>query len=104
MIVQFNTDHNITASETMSAGVIARITDELSHYSSHITRVEAHLTEENGHKEGVHDKRCVLEARVEGHNPIAVTNHAANNHEAVGGAISKLKSALETVIGKARNH
>jgi hypothetical protein len=46
----------------------------------------------------------MLEARLEGLQPIAVTNNADTIELAVKGAVDKLKSSLDTVIGRMRNH
>jgi len=102
MIVQFNTDKNIIATEGMAEHFTALIEKELAHLSLHITRIEAHLSDENGSKKGVDDIRCLLEARLEGHQPMAVTHDANNNHDAVSGACTKINSALSTVIEKQR--
>lgn len=80
MIIQFNTDHNIKGTENFTATFTELITDELERFSSHITRIEAHLTDENGNKDGQNDMRCVLEARIEGRQPIAVTNQADTHY------------------------
>lgn len=104
MIVQFNTDHNIEGGEAFNTTFINILTEELSRYSSHLTRVEAHLSDENGSKDGQNDKRCVLETRVEGMQPIAVTSHGNNPYEAVEGAIEKLKSSLDTILGRLKDH
>ncbi len=40
----------------------------------------------------MNDKRCMLEARIEGMQPIAVTAHGDIIQEALKGALSKLKS------------
>lgn len=104
MTIQFNTDHNIEGTEGFRATFIDLITDELSRFSDHITRIEAHLTDENGSKETPNDKRCVLEARVEGMPPMAVTNHADTHYQAVEGAIDKMKSVLDTKLGRLKDH
>ncbi|MEP7267484.1 MAG: HPF/RaiA family ribosome-associated protein [Saprospiraceae bacterium] len=104
MIIQFNTDKNITGSEKLEAYVDALISDELSRFSDHITRVEVHLTDENGDKPGQKDKRCVLEVRLEKRQPIAVTSHANTIEGAVSDALEKLKAILETIDGKLKNH
>ncbi len=104
MTIQFNTDKNITGSEQKSAPLIDFLTTDLARFSKHITRLEVHLSDENGDKEGQNDIRCLIEARLEGRQPIAVSNDANNGSLAVRGASEKLKNALETVIGKARNH
>lgn len=103
MTIQFNTDHNITGSEKFRTAVDAQITDELSRFSEHITRIEVHLADENGSKEGINDKRCVLEARVEGRPPVAVTSHANTYDQAVSTAIDKLKSSLDTIFGRIKD-
>jgi len=104
MTIQFNTDNNITGSEEHRAPLIALISEELSRFSQHITRLEVHLSDENGHKDGLNDKRCLLEARIEGRQPIAVTNLANTHEQAVEGAVDKLKTSLNTILGRLRNH
>lgn len=104
MNIQFNTDHNITGSEELSAPLMALISEGLSRYSSKITRIEVHLTDEDGNKDGQNDKRCILEARIEGMQPIAVTNHANTHEQAVRGAIDMLKTSLDTILGRLSNH
>ncbi|MDZ4845228.1 MAG: hypothetical protein SH857_06725 [Chitinophagales bacterium] len=104
MTIQINTDNNISASEELTTPLIALISEELSRFSSQITRVEVHLADEDGNKEGQNDKRCVLEARLEGMKPIAVTSHGNTHDQAVEGAIEKLKTSLETTLGRLSNH
>lgn len=104
MTIQINTDNNIDGKESLNTYLKGLLTDSLSRFSNHITRIELHLTDQNGHKEGTNDQRCMLEARLEGMQPIAVSNQADTLDQAVKGSIEKLKSALDTTIGKLRNH
>lgn len=104
MNIQFNTDNNISGSEKLNDYFSSTLSDALSRFSNQITRLEVHLTDENSNKEGQNDKRCVLEARLEGLQPIAVTNNGNTIEQAVRGATDKLKSSLDTVIGRMRNH
>ena len=104
MTIQFNTSNNIHGSETMNTRLSDVISDKLSRFSEYITRIEAHLSDTNGQKEGQNDKQCVLEARLEGLQPIAVTSNAGTYDDAVTGAINKLKSSLDSTIGKLRSH
>jgi ribosome-associated translation inhibitor RaiA len=101
MQVQVNTDHNIQNSEALAAWVTGAIEDALAHTSDHITRVEVHLSDENGRKSGQNDKRCMLEARLEGRHPIAVTEHADTLEQAVQEAAGKLARMIESAAGKA---
>lgn len=104
MKIQINTDSNLTGSEGLVASLTKLLTNDLSRYSDHITTLEVHLADEDSHKGGQNDKRCVIEARLEGRQPIAVTNHANTHEQATTGAIDKIKSSLDTIIGRLRNH
>jgi ribosome-associated translation inhibitor RaiA len=104
MIVQFNTSGNVNGKESLTTPFTDMIRAELSRFEEHITRIEAHLTDENGSKEGGNDKRCVLEARLEGRQPIAAEGRADTYQQAVEAAIDKLKASLTTINGKATSH
>lgn len=104
MMILLNTDHNIEGTENFRTMFTDLIKDELGHYSEHITRIEAHLADENGKKSGPNDIRCVLEARIEGRQPIAVTSHADTHYQAVAGATDKLRASLHTILGKLKDH
>ena len=103
MTIQINTDKNIEGGEKLTDYLTSVLKDELGRYDT-ITRIELHLSDENGSKTGQADKRCLLEARLEGKQPIAVTNTADTNEQAVSGAIDKLKHSLQTMLGKMKNH
>ncbi|MDQ2949521.1 MAG: HPF/RaiA family ribosome-associated protein [Acidobacteriota bacterium] len=101
MTVQINTDHNIEGHEALAAQVRGIVENALSSVSDHITRVEVHLSDENSDKKsGRHDMRCMLEARLEGRQPIAVTNQAATLDQAIDGATDKLTRLIETTLGR----
>jgi len=104
MKIQFNTDKNVNGTEELKISMTALISEDLSRYSDQITRLEVHLSDEDGNKHGQNDKRCMIEARLEGMQPIAVTNHADTHEQAVTGAVDKLKSSLNTIHGRLRNH
>ena len=100
MKIQVNTDHNIHGHEATMESVKASVESTLGHLAEHITRVEVHITDENAMKGGRADKRCVMEARMEGHQPIAATEEAASLNDAVEGAVQKLKRLLDHTIGR----
>ncbi|MCJ7553377.1 MAG: HPF/RaiA family ribosome-associated protein [Ignavibacteriaceae bacterium] len=104
MKIQFNTDNNIKVSNELRVSLTSLISNELSRFNDHITRLEVHLSDEDGHKDGQNDKRCMIEARLEGMQPIAVTNHADSHELAVTGAVDKLKSSIDTIEGRLRNY
>jgi ribosome-associated translation inhibitor RaiA len=103
MQIQINTDHNIEGYEALAARVSSVVESALSLVSDHITRVEVHLSDENSAKGGQHDKRCLMEARLEGRQPIAVTHQAATLDEAVDGAADKLARLIDSDLGRMRD-
>ncbi len=104
MTIQINTDKNLSVHKAFEAQLDSLLSEELSRFSEHITRLEVHLSDENGNKQGLNDKRCMIEARLEGRQPIAVTDRANDYDLAVSGAIEKLKASLDTIVGKLRHH
>lgn len=102
MQIQINTDHNIPGREALSAHVSSVVERALKHVGEHITRVEVHLTDENGPKTGPKDIRCVMEARLENHQPVTVTEEAATLHQAVDGAADKLARLVGKTLERLR--
>lgn len=102
MQIQTNTDRNITGSEELAAQAQTIVEAALARFSDQITRVEIHLSDENATRGGNDDKRCLMEARLEGRPPIAVTHQAATVAAAMDGAADKLQRAIETTFGRLR--
>jgi len=104
MTIQLNTDKNLTIHQEYEEKINNQLNEGLTRFSDLITRLEVHLSDENGSKDGLDDKRCLLEAKVAGKDPIAVTNLGNTYDLAITGALTKLKSALEKVAGKMKSH
>jgi len=104
MKIQFNTDKTIDGGEETQQYFTSLIDNELKRFQSNITRIEVHLSDENGKKDGMNSILCLLEARIEGKEPIAVTCQDDTIELAVSGALNKLKNSLGTIIGRMQNH
>ncbi len=105
MQIQLNTDGNIEGHASLATQVSSTVESALKRFSDHITRVEVQLSDENSDKKGGNDDmRCVMEARLEGRQPIAVTHQAATLDEAVDGAADKLTRLIESTLGRLRDH
>lgn len=104
MIIQFDTAHNVKANEELKAPLIAILEEKLNAFNDKITRLEVHLSDEDGDKDGQDDKRCLLEAHVEGMPHAVVKNYANSYEQAVEGADEKLKASLITILGRLGNH
>lgn len=100
MKIQLNTDNNIQGDESVTAHVDKVVNNALARFGSQITRIEVHLSDLNADKSGPHDKRCLIEARLGSRNPVAVTAEAATVQESINSAAQKLKSKLESSLGK----
>ena len=104
MKIQFNTDKTISGNENEQHYFTSWIAEGLENFESHITRVEVHLSDENGKKEGLNDIRCLLETRLKGKQPLVVSCKADSVEVAVSGAIDKLQTSLETVLGQVQDY
>jgi ribosome-associated translation inhibitor RaiA len=104
MTIQLNADNHLHIHADFGQKLTDMLTDEFARFSENISRIEVHLSDENGSKEGPDDKRCMLEARVDGRPPIAVTAHGDTYEQALSASIDKLTASLETVIGKMKSH
>jgi len=104
MHIQVNTDNHIEGREALVARIEAAVMSSLDRFSEHITRIEIHLSDENGVKNGQNDKRCLMEARLEGRQPTAVTCQADTLEQAVAGATDKLKRSLASTLERLDGH
>ena len=101
MQIQIRSDNNIHVHDDRAAEFEDIVKKALRHCSSHITRVEMHLSDENGSKHGPKDKCCVMEARLEHQQPMAVTDHADTVGASVSGAAEKLARMVKHTLERA---
>ena len=100
MKVQIGSDHNIVVDAHLSDVLESSVADTLKHLEDRITRVEVHLSDVNADKGGNDDKRCMMEARPAGQQPVAVTDEVATVEGAVHGAANKMKRLLDHHFGR----
>ncbi|HZN46446.1 MAG TPA: HPF/RaiA family ribosome-associated protein [Ramlibacter sp.] len=101
MKVQVNTSNDIENKDTLERWASDYLNEQLARYEQDITSIEVQMTDENhAGRGGDGDKRCMMEARVNGRAPIAVTNYGADQNVAFRGAAEKLANALEHAFGK----
>jgi len=104
MQIQINSDDHVSVRDELHREVQAMIDTTLGRFSERLTRIEVHLSDANAAKAGSTDKRCLMEARPAGREPVAVTHDAATVHAAYGGAARKLKRLLDSTLGRASDH
>lgn len=100
MQIQINTDKNISGDDRLTQHVEEQLRESLERFSEKITRIEAHISDQNSAAKGGEDKRCMLEARLAGLQPISVSASGEHVNETVDEAIRKLRRSLESTLGK----
>lgn len=103
MQVQVNTDDHINGTDSLAQWVTDEAKARLSRFQDHVTRLEVFLSDVDAGKSGNQDKRCRIEARVTGRQPVAVTHEADKMANAFIGATDKLARALDTDLGRAKD-
>jgi hypothetical protein len=100
MRIQVNSDSSIAVDNRITGFVADEVNRVLSRFTDKLTRVEVHLTDVNSHKFGLTDKRCMIEARPARHQPLTVTSGARTVKQSVGGALAKMRRALQTFFDR----
>ena len=100
MLIQLNTDNNIQRDESVQRHLEQTLESNMGRFAKQITRIEVHLSDVNAGKQGDDDKRCLLEARLEGRPPVVASDDAATVASAISGAARKLQRALDASLGK----
>ncbi len=100
MKIQMNSDKNVELDSSLARLVEQELTSALDRFSDQITRIEVHLGDEIAGRSDGRDKRCTLEARPAGKPPVTVTDWAGTSEQALGGAVKKLLSLLESKAGR----
>jgi ribosome-associated translation inhibitor RaiA len=101
MQILLHSDPQTDGGHLMADHLTAVVTTAMGRFGARVTRVEAHLSDVNGAaKSSDDDIHCTLEARLVGLEAIVVKDHAGNAHQAIDGAVRKLKRAVGTEIAK----
>ena len=98
--VEIRTDNHIHGSDELFEGIRDGVESALKRFAEQITRVEVHLADVNGPKGAGNDKRCLMEARPRGLQPVVASHQANTIDDAVDGASGKLARALDATLGR----
>lgn len=100
MIIKINTDSNIQGTAKLEAYLQESMQSALKHYIDKITRLDVHLSDQNGQKSGPDDIQCKIEAKPKGMSPVLVTAKSSTKEKAIREATDKMKAALESAFRK----
>ena len=104
MQIQVNTSNGIENKESLDRWAAKYLNESLARFGQEITRVEVQLSDDSSGRKGAAGKHCMLEARFNGHEPLAVNHHGETQDEAFRGATQKLIHMLEHNFGKLDRH
>ena len=103
MQVQVNPGDGIDGNEALERWASDFLNEALARFRQDITGIEVQLKDMNSDKSGAADKRCLLEARVAGQEPLVAEHRAENQDMAIRGAAQKLTKVLDHRLGKLEN-
>ena len=103
MQVQVHTDDHINGGESLTQWVQDEATNRLARFRDNITRLEVFLSDLDAGKSGANDKRCRVEARVAGRQPVTVTADAGKMAAAFIESVDKLIRALDDDLGRVKD-
>ena len=104
MQVQVHTNDKIQGGESLAQWVQQEVSTKLARFKESVTRVEVFFSDSDGaSKSGAQDKRCVIEARPAGRQPIAANAESAKVADALTVALDELLRGLEADQGRVRD-
>ncbi|MES2522405.1 MAG: HPF/RaiA family ribosome-associated protein [Gemmatimonadota bacterium] len=103
MLVQFNTDNHVQVGQNLVSELEAQLTASLDRFATQLRRVEVYFQDANADKSGERDKRCAIEVRMAGYEPVAVSHQADTIEAAFNAASDKLVRLLDHRFDKLRH-
>ncbi len=100
MQIIIHTDSTIDRHQGLDAHVQEVVKGAVTRFSEQITRVEVHLSDNKSQKSSDGDNRVMMEARVNGYQPVAINDHGPTLHQAIASGASKLERALDSALGR----
>ncbi len=103
MQVIINSNNQVDLNKDRIQDLETTVADAMERFSSWITRVEVHLTDENSaSKGGSDDIRCLMEARPAHQQPVSIEVRASTVDHAIAEGTKTLERRLGTMADKAR--
>jgi predicted component of type VI protein secretion system len=109
MLVQINTDNRLEGTTATAAAIEDRVRERLARFADRLTRVEVHIRDVDGDRNGGQGIEATLEARPAGGQPIAVTDQARCDNSARGASTgaprhyAQIKNASSSAFGQNSN-
>ena len=95
---------DIPKTDAIEAHIREHVDSTLGRFADRVTRVEVHIGDENADKAGPNDKRCMMEARPKGLDPLVVEAHGSDLYAVINDAAHKLERVLDKRFEKMSKH
>lgn len=101
MLIQVNFG-DVERSDAIDQFVRDKVMSHLGHLAEKLTRVEVHLRDDNSSAKSSHnDKRCTMEARPAGRQPLVVEHTGDDLYRVITETAGKLSRAVKTNVDRA---
>jgi ribosomal subunit interface protein len=90
----------IDHSEALTNYIREQVTHGLRHHPEKFTRVEVHLHDDHAGRNGPDDKRCVMEVRPSGFDPLVVEDAGDDWYKVVNAVSKKLERAIHHFVDR----
>jgi ribosome-associated translation inhibitor RaiA len=103
MYIEIHTDKSIEGTQEFTERIRGMVEPSLRRFGPRITRLDVHLSDpSSGHGQPL--VRCMIEARMSPHDPVAVSEDATQLKQAVAGAVDKMKRVLTEESDRSHEH
>ena len=103
MQIQVRSNQSVQTPASLEAWARGELDTALARFGDELTSLEVHLEDVKASRLSADHKRCTLEARLRGHEPVAVQHAAERLDEALRGACDKLLRSLDRTLARQRD-
>ncbi len=103
MQIQINAG-DVQVTDAIEQHIHDSLEQALKHHPERVTRIEVHLRDDASKRQGVKDKRCKIEVRLAGLDPLAVEGDSDDLYDAIKQAAGKAKRAVEHKLERHDQH
>lgn len=95
---------DIEKSDALGEHIETHLQRALRHYEDRFLRVDVHIHDDKAGRHGSDDKRCVIEGRPSGGEPLAVEHHGDDFYATATEAVKKFERAVHHFVERQREH
>jgi hypothetical protein len=103
MQIQVRANHSVQTPASLEDWARRELGQALARFGDDLSSLEVHLEDTNAGRSSADHKRCTLEARLNGLEPVAVHHAAERLDDALRGACDKLLRSLDRTLARQRD-